>query len=93
MNTQSALAQVEKLTDAAKTVAHASGKGEFWQRDKEFISAVRDCLVSNDPERIRWAFDQRNLSKGFGSCCSDMKRLDGLLDELYSELTQLVCAR
>ena len=97
MNTQSALsvlAQVEKLTDSAKTEAQASGRGEFWQRDKEFISAVRGCLVSNDPDRIRWAFDQmRNLSQGFGSYCDDMKRLDSLLDELYDQLAQLVSAR
>ncbi len=97
MNTQSALsvlAQVEKLIDPAKTAAQAQGKGEFWQRDKAFISTVRDCLISDDAERVRWAFDQmRSLSQGFGSYCGDLKQLDGLLDELHSELAQLMSAR
>ena len=97
MNTQSALsvlARIEKFTDSAKSVAQAQGKSEFWQRDKAFISAVRDCLQSNESERVRWAFDQmRNLSQGFGSYCGDLKQLDGLLDELHSELEQLMSAR
>ena len=97
MNTQSALsvlARVEKLTDSAKSVAQAQGKSEFWQRDKAFISAVRDSLQSNESERVRLAFDQmRNLSQGFGSYCGDLKQLDGLWDELHSELEQLMSAR
>ena len=94
MNTQSAiqvLARVEELTDSEKLAAQEHGKIEFWQRDKTFLSAVRDSLLSSDPERVRWAFNQmRNLSQGFGSYCSDLKQLDGLLDELYSEVAQLV---
>ena len=97
MSAQSALsvlARVEALIDSAKSAAQANGKSEFWQRDKTFISAVRDCLLSDDPERVRWAFDQmRNLSQGFGSYCGEQKQLDGLLDELHSELAQLVSAR
>jgi hypothetical protein len=97
MNAQSALSvldRVESLTDSAKSAAQAQGKSEFWQRDKAFISAVRDSLLSNELERVRWAFDQmRNLSQGFGSCCGDLKQLRRLLDELYSELEQLMSDR
>ena len=94
MSTQSALAvlaRIEELIGSAKSTAQARGKNEYWQRDEAFISAVRSCLLSNDSERVRWAFDQmRNLSQGFGSYCGDLKHLDGLLDELYSELEQLL---
>lgn len=97
MTTQSALsvlAQVEELTDSEKAAALTQGNGEFWLRDKTFIAAIRDCLLSNDAERLRSAFDQiRNLSQGFGSYCSDLNRLDALLDELHNELVQLVIAR
>lgn len=90
----SVLARVEEFTDSAKSAAYAQGKSEFWQRDKAFISAVRDCLLSNEAERVRWAFDQmRNLSQGFGSYCGDLKQLDRLLDELHNELEQLMSTR
>ena len=94
MSKQSALevlARVEEIIDSARSAEQACGKGEYWQRDKELISAVRACILSDDSKRVRWALDQmRNLSQGFCSYCDDLKRLDGLLDELYSELVQLL---
>ncbi len=97
MNTQpalSVLARVETLIDQSHLPAESAGKGAFWQRDKSFISSFRDCLLSEEPERVRWAFDQmRNLSQGFGSYCHDMNQLDTLLDKFHQEMLQLVSTR
>jgi hypothetical protein len=94
MCTQSALsvlARVDQLIDSAKSAAQMRGKSEFWQRDKTFITTARECLLSGEPERVRWVLDQmRNLSQGFSSYCTDFSRLDGLLGALYDELAQVV---
>lgn len=97
MNTKAALSilsRIEELTDSAKSPAEAQGKTEFWQRDKAFIQDARKCLFSNELERVQWLLEQmRNLSQGFGSYCSDLKKIDRLLDELFCELERVVTTR
>ena len=78
--------QLEQLIGSAKPI-----ESSHLQRDKIFISDIRECIVSENLEKMRWAFDQmRNLSQGFGSYCGDLKRLDALLDDLESELKLLL---
>ena len=83
------LSEIDRLLDSAEVRARMSGKNEFWQRDKEFVATARDCLLSSEPERIRWLFDElRNASHGFGSYCADLRSVDVLLDTLHSELRE-----
>jgi len=97
MNTRAALeilAQIEALIDSEESSAKASGKGKYWDRDKNAISAIRGSLVSSDPERVRWAFDQmRNFSQGFGSYSRSLEQLDSVVDKLHNELAQLLSTR
>lgn len=91
MNTQTTLSilkQIEQLIDSARPT-----EPSHWQRDKIFISAVRERIVSEDPQEMRWAFDQlRNLSQSFGAYCGDLQTLDNLLDDLQDELKRLILA-
>ena len=94
MNTQAALhiiGQIEALIDSEESSARISGKGTFWERDKNIIHSIRSSLASNESEQIRWAFDQiRNFSQGFGSYCQKLRHIDHLLDKLYSEFVHLM---
>lgn len=97
MNTESALfvlARIEELTDSAKSNAQEQGKNSFWQRDKVFISDVKQCLLTNNRERIQWVYNQmRNLSQGFGTYCTDLSQLDHLLDDFHDELERLLLTK
>ena len=62
----------------------------FGTETKHLLLDFRDCVLSEDPEHVRWAFDQmRNFSQGFGSYCRDLGQLDALLDQLHQEIVEL----
>ncbi|MBN8216618.1 MAG: hypothetical protein J0L75_08235 [Spirochaetes bacterium] len=89
----SVLEKVELLITSEKSNVQANGMVEYWQRDMMFLAAFRESLLSGDPERLHWVFDQmRNLSQGFGSYCSDLKLLDSLIDCFYAEMTELIAS-
>jgi len=81
------LDELEKTLEGSKSIA-ASGRLEaYYKRDVQFIEEARACLNSDDPQKVRWLFDQmRNLSQGFGSYCPNLKKLDLTLDRLFAEL-------
>lgn len=94
MSTQLALVildKIKELTDSSKSLALAQGRLSYWQRDEVFISDLRDCLLTNNLENVRWVYSQmRNFSQGFGTYCADSGQLDCLLDDFYSEIERVL---
>lgn len=79
------------VIDVGHPIALEKGVGSSWDRDKEFIAKAKDGVEAGSLEKLQEVLDQmRNLSQGFGSYCGDLTELDELLDELYSELQDLL---
>lgn len=90
MSKETALTLLDRLEaslNASKSVAAAKGLDRYYTRDVQFIQEARSCLKSDDRQKVQWLLNEmRNLSQGFGSYCSDLKKLDSMLDDLFAAL-------
>jgi hypothetical protein len=85
------LQRIEEVVDSDRATTAQRGLSKYWERDKRFIAAARDCIMPSEAGCLSRVLDQLGPSShGFGGYCRNPSEVNRLLEILYLELQELI---
>jgi hypothetical protein len=94
---RASLSKLRSFVATAQAHVRADTPAEVLERDQAFLHTAEEALQRCNQESLRSLLEEmRGLRHYFGSYCSDLSRLDDLIEELFAtvqESANHLCAR